>query len=145
MKRYIATVQLIVEVEDNQAPQDAISAILSEGQTFDWTYLHLDGGKYAYPQEVDLPDDYEEGEAFQVDYRIPEPADNDELHVPVFVHERMPYQDHIKPGWYLENAHGDVLAEGFATREDACEAAAAWDDEPDFPDAPGQEPYTLVL
>ena len=79
MKRYITTIQIIIEVEDDQAPQDALSETLSNNDNvFDWAYLNTEDVErfpdqhdaFAYPEEVTLPEDYHEGEAFLQDFRI---------------------------------------------------------------------------
>ena len=61
---YITTVQLAFKIEDDQAPEDYISEVLSNIGLIDWAYLKL-GGQYLYPTLRYVPKDQEEGEIFE--------------------------------------------------------------------------------
>ena len=61
---YVATIQIAIEVEAHQAPEDFISELLGDvNGLVDWGYLMV-GGQYMYPTARYIPQDYEEGELF---------------------------------------------------------------------------------
>ena len=60
-KKYVATVQILVDAEDDSTACDGLSELLSHNKfVVDWSYLKL-GGQYCLPTERYIEDDYEEG------------------------------------------------------------------------------------
>lgn len=59
-KTYLATVHVIIQVEDDQCPEDAVSELLRVNETvLDWCYDRTKGAAPG-PKEVALPDGFEE-------------------------------------------------------------------------------------
>ena len=66
---YIATIQVVIAPKDGHAPEDVISAVLSENtrndsEFLDWQYLKING-QYLKPTITYVSANYEEGDAFQ--------------------------------------------------------------------------------
>jgi hypothetical protein len=73
-KYFISTVRIIVKIDKDDVcdptPSHAaeyMSMILSDGQAFDWAYSENEDGTFTRPIEINIPDDYEEGDAFLSD------------------------------------------------------------------------------
>jgi hypothetical protein len=76
MKVYIADVRLAIKAQDKNEACDWVSealGALAEHGLIDWSYaFDLDANTWPTPYPAEVPDDYEEGDAFQDG---PEPAD----------------------------------------------------------------------
>lgn len=61
-KKYVATVQIVVDANNEDEACDAISGVLDHEGVFDWGYVKI-GGQYTYPVEILINEEnYEEGD-----------------------------------------------------------------------------------